>query len=101
MTRLATMTQVSEVRDVVSRLVREEAVSQGALEDARDAFRAMCEQASERGLTTAEVVKAVFGPVFEYRRVCECPSCVHRREAPAGQVPMDAVRSAFTGLASQ
>ena len=96
MTHLTTMTPVSEVRNVVSRLVLEEPVSQGALEDAQVAFDAMYEQASERGLTMAEVVKAVFKPVFEYKRICECPSCVHRRAA-AGRIPMDAARSAFTG----
>ena len=101
MTHPATLTQVSEVRDVVSRLVREEPVSQGALEEAQDAFRAMCEQASERGLTMAEVVRAILKPVLEYKRICECPSCVQRRAAAAGRVPVDAVRSAFIGPGSQ
>ena len=93
----ARLMEVLDVRDMLAQVVREEPVSQRALEDAQDAFNAMCEEASESGLTMAEVVKAVFKPVFEYKRICECPSCVHRRVAAAGQVPMDAVRSAFTG----
>ena len=88
--------EVSDVRDMLAQIVREEPVSQRALEDAQDGFKAMCERASESGLTMAEVVKAVFKPVFEYKRICECPSCVHRRAVRAGQVSTDAVRSVFT-----
>ena len=88
--------EVSDVRDMLAQVVSEEPVSQRALEDAQDAFNAMCEQATESGLTLAEVVKAVFKPVLEYKRVCECPSCVHRRVVRAGQVSIDAVRDAFT-----
>jgi hypothetical protein len=88
--------EVSDVRDMLAQFVREEPVSQRALEDAQDGFKAMCERASESGFTIAEVVKAVFKPVFEYERICECPSCVHRRAVNAGQVSTDAVRSVFT-----
>ena len=87
--------EVSDVRDMLAQFVREEPVSQRALEDAQDAFNDMCEEASESGLTMAEVVKAVFKPVFEYKRICECPSCVRRREVEAGHVSKDAVRGAF------
>jgi hypothetical protein len=92
----ARLMEISDVRDMLAQVVRGEPVAQRALEDAQDAFEAMCEQASESGLTLAEVIKAVFNPVFEYKQICECPSCSHRRAAAAGQIPMDAVRSAFT-----
>jgi hypothetical protein len=88
--------EISDVRHMLAQVVNEEPVSQGALEDARDAFTLMCMQASESGLAMAEVIKAVFKPVFEYKRICECPSCVRRREVEAGHVSKDAVRGAFT-----
>ena len=88
--------KISDVRHMLAQVVNEEPVSQGALEDAQDAFKVMCAQATESGLAMAEVIKAVFKPVFEYKRSCECPSCVRHRAVRVGQFSKDAVRGAFT-----
>ena len=88
--------EISDVRHTLAQVVNEETVSQGTLEDAQDAFNVMWAQASESGLAMAEVIKAVFKPVFENKRSCECPSCARRRAVEAGHVSKDSVRGAFT-----
>lgn len=88
--------EISDVRHMLAQVVNEEPVSQGALEDAQVAFMVMCAQASESGLAMAEVIKAVFKPVFAYKQSCDCPSCARRRAVEAGHVSKDSVRGAFT-----
>jgi hypothetical protein len=40
----------------------------------------ICKEASQHGLTTADVVRAIFRPVLETRtRGCNCPTCRARR----------------------
>ena len=72
---------ISDVRQVVAELIREQPVSQPALEAARDTVRRMCDQAGEHGMTKAEVVKAVLRPVFAKKSRCDCPACIARRAA--------------------
>ena len=56
---------IAHVRQIVAHFVLQEPVSQGRLDAARNTVEAMCQQGVEYGLMTAEVVKAIFGPVFE------------------------------------
>ena len=46
---------------------------------ARESLQAMCQEAEEYGLTTADLVRALLRPVFEERRSCDCPICKARR----------------------
>ncbi|MDP6549426.1 MAG: hypothetical protein QF659_05090 [Dehalococcoidia bacterium] len=70
---------VSQVRAVVTGLMRGEPMSIESIEAARGAVRSMCQQAAAHGLTTADVVRALLLPVFEDRRGCDCPTCTARR----------------------
>ena len=51
MLRQTELMQVSDVREIVSRLVHEEPVAQGVVENARDTVLAMLQQGAEHGLT--------------------------------------------------
>ena len=42
-------------------------------------------EAAERGLTSAEVVKAILLPIFEKKPFCDCPTCAARRAAVLGE----------------
>lgn len=73
--------EIDKVRDVITQVTRERQVTDEEAEDARKTIRAICQEASAHGLTTAEVVRAICRPVFEGRsRGCNCPTCRARRE---------------------
>ena len=72
---------MSKVREAVTRIVRQEPIPDDAVQDARDTFKNMCETAVQYGLPAADVIKAVFRPVFAPERVCDCWSCKTRRHA--------------------
>ena len=55
--------QVSDVRGIVSHLLRDEPVSQGLVEKARDTVLVMLQQGAENGLTPAEIIRAALAPV--------------------------------------
>ena len=59
------MMDISEVRRIVKRVVREEPTPLDVVEAARDAVQTMCEEAAQYGLTPADIVKGVLRPVFE------------------------------------
>lgn len=67
------------VRQIIARVVGEEAVPQDALQAARAAIESMCREAAEQGLTSADVLKALLRPIFATRRGCDCATCMARR----------------------
>ena len=79
MIRQAQLMEISEVRALVTQVVREHPVPHRVVHAARDTLQAMCDEAAQYGLTTADVVKALLYPVFEKKRSCDCPTCKDRR----------------------
>ncbi len=80
------MMDISEVRGIVKRVVREEPTPLDVVQAARDTVQTMCEEAAQYGLTPADIVKSVLHPVFEVyekKRGCNCPSCRARRNDSA------------------
>ena len=74
-------TEVTKVRDLVLQVSRDQSVSDDAAEDARNTFRSICKEASKFGLTTADVVRAVFRPALSDEAFgCNCPTCRFRRD---------------------
>ena len=69
-----------EVRAIVARVVREEPTPNDLMQAARESLLVMCQEAEVYGLTTADVVGALFRPVFKQRRSCECPACKANRD---------------------
>ena len=95
MMRQTEMMDISEVRRIVKRVVREEPTPtpSGVLQAARDAVQTMCEEAAQYGLTPADIVKGVLRPVFEAyekKRGCNCPTCRARRNDSAEEQPLQA-----------
>ncbi len=91
MSRLDTA-QVTKVRDLVLQVSRDRSISDDAAEDARDTFRSICKEASKYGLTTADVVRAVFRPALEGPPIgCSCVTCRSRRDRPGPEqlLPLD------------
>ncbi|MDA0732987.1 MAG: hypothetical protein BZY73_06460 [SAR202 cluster bacterium Casp-Chloro-G3] len=71
--------EVIKIRDIALQVSRDQVVSNDAVEDARLTIRAICKEASKFGLTTADVVRAVFRPALEDRtNACNCPTCRSR-----------------------
>ena len=77
--------EVSEVRGIVARFVRDEPATYGDLQVAKDTIETMRQEAAEYGLTAADVVRAILGPVFEKKRGCDCPTCKGRRSEVDGE----------------
>jgi hypothetical protein len=74
-------TSIYTVRDLAVLIARHQPVSDADAEGARGAIRSICKEASLHGLTTAEVLRAIFRPVLETRsRGCGCPACRARQE---------------------
>ncbi len=93
MMRQTEIMDVSEVRRVVERVVREEPTPLDVVEAARDTVQTMCEEAAHYGLTPADIVKGVLRPVievFETKRGCDCPTCRARRDDSAEEQPLQA-----------
>ena len=87
------MMDISEVRRIVKRVVREEPTPLDVVEAARDAVQTMCEEAAQYGLTPADIVKGLLRPVFEAyekKRGCNCPTCRARRDDSAEEQPLQA-----------
>ncbi len=77
--------EMSEVRGMVARFVRDEPVPRGDLQVANDMLQTMRREAANYGLTAADVVRAILGPVFENKRGCDCPTCKARRTEVDGE----------------
>ena len=73
----------SKVREIVRQVVMGKKVEQEAAWAARATFRSMCEDAALHGLTTADLVRAIFRPVFAKERGCDCLACMSRPIKPA------------------
>ncbi len=71
--------EISDVRQVMAELIKEEHVPQAIVYAAQETVSGMCRDASELGITQAEVIRAVLRPVFSKRRGCGCSSCKSRR----------------------
>ena len=82
------MMDISEVREIVKRVVDEEPTPLDVVQAARETVQTMCRQAAQYGLTPADIVKGVLHPVFEKKRVCNCPSCRARRNDSAEEQPL-------------
>ena len=84
------MMDISEVRGIVKRVVGEEPTPLDVVQAARETVQTMCRQAAQYGLTPADIVKGVLHPVFEKKRVCNCPTCRARRNDSAEEQPLRA-----------
>ena len=80
--------KICELRIMVSRAVREEPTPSDLIQAARESLQVMCREAALYGLTTADVVRALFRPVFEERRCCDCQTCeTHQLELEEEALP--------------
>lgn len=79
MMRQTELMEISEVRAMVRQVAHGQPVPDKVIQLARDTVQAMCQEAAGYGLTEAEVVKAVFSPVFQRRLRCDCPTCKEQR----------------------
>jgi len=70
----------SEVRAIAARAVRDEPTPNDLIQAARESLQVICQEAAVYELTTAEVVKALLRPVFEWKRSCGCPTCRARHD---------------------
>ena len=77
--------EMSEVRGVAARFVRDEPLPRGDLQVANDTLQIMRKEAARYGLTEADVVRAILRPVFEKKRGCDCPTCKARRTESGGE----------------
>ena len=81
MMRHTELMEISEVRAIFTRIVREQPTPNDQIQAARETLQLICQEAAEYGLTTADVVKALLRPALEKRRTCACPTCKgHRNE---------------------
>ncbi len=71
--------EMSEVRGIVARFVRDEPLPHDDLQVANDTLQIMRREAAQYGLTEADVVRAILRPVFDKKRGCDCPTCKARR----------------------
>ena len=83
------MMDISQVRRIVKRVVRGEPTPSEEILAARETVQTMCQEASQYGLTTADVLKTVLHPVFEKRRGCDCYGCKARRDDSVEEQPSD------------
>ncbi len=81
---------ISQVRRIFKRVIREEPTPMDVVQAARESVQTMCQEAAQHGLTTADVLKTVLHPVFEKRRGCDCSGCKVRRDDPAEEQPLRA-----------
>ena len=77
---------VSQVRRILGQHLSGEQVLDRALEAARFTMQSICNEATQHGITAAEVVRSVLRPVFERRSLCDCATCRSRRGAPPERV---------------
>ena len=77
--------EMSEVRGIVARLVRDEPAPYGDVQVANDTIQTMRQEAAKYGLTAADVVRAILRTVFERKRGCDCPTCKGRRSEADGE----------------
>ena len=80
---------ISQVRRIIKRVVREEPTPSDDVLAAREMVKTMCREAEQYGLTTADVLNTVLHPVFEKRRGCDCSGCKVRRDDTAEEQPLD------------
>ena len=80
MMRHTELMEISEVRAIFARVVREQPTSNDQIQAARETLQLMCQEAAEYGLTTADVVRALLRPALEKRRTCGCPTCKGHRD---------------------
>jgi hypothetical protein len=81
--------EVTRIRDLAMLVSRHRAISNDAAENARDTIRTICKEASRFGLTTADVVRAVFRPALEDRaNGCNCPTCRSRSSRLEQEEPL-------------
>ena len=88
MMRQTEFMDISEVRRIFKRVIREEPTPLDVVQAARESVQTMCQEAAQYGLTTADIVKGVLHPVFEKSRGCNCSSCKARRNDVAEEQPL-------------
>ena len=83
---------IDRVRELAIQVARDQQVTADDAEGARGTIRSICKEASLHGLTTAEVLRAIFRPVLETRsRGCNCPNCLARKDRQSREEAMEAV----------
>ena len=89
MMRQTEFMDISEVRRIFKRVIREEPTPLDVVQAARESVQTMCQEAAQYGLTTADIVKGVLHPVFEKSRGCNCSGCKVRRDDTAEEQLLD------------
>ena len=89
MMRQTEIMDISEVRRIFKRVIREEPTPLDVVQAARESVQTMCQEAAQYGLTTADIVKGVLHPVFEKSRGCNCSGCKARRDDTAEEQLLD------------
>jgi len=87
MMRRTELVEISKVRAIFARIVRGQTSPNDQIEAARWTLRLMCAEAAKYGLTTADVVGALFRPALEKRRTCECLTCRSHRDELEEETP--------------
>ena len=90
MTRKIELMEISELREVLTYacgVSGDGPALNDAVQVAHDTVQTMCQDAARYGLTRADVVRAIFRPVFERKRSCDCPTCKARRSEADSQKP--------------
>jgi hypothetical protein len=72
---------IAIVREIAARGFRQQVVSEDAVQDARRSLQAMHQAAARYGFTSADVIRAVLGPVLEEKKGCTCPVCKAIKES--------------------
>ena len=75
----------SEVRAIATRAVRGEPTPSNLIQAACESLQVMCQEATEYGIPTADVVAALLRPVFDERRGCDCPTCKAHHDELEGE----------------
>ena len=89
MMRQTEIMDIYEVRRIFKRVIREEPTPLDVVQADRESVQTMCQEAAQYGLTSADVLKTVFDPVFEKRRGCDCSGCKVRRDDTAEEQLLD------------
>ena len=76
--------ELSKIRKIAAKLATAEDLPAAIGDSARYVLQSMIEEAEEYGFTKAEVIRAIFRPVFRPQKGCDCFACKARRDAAYG-----------------
>ena len=73
--------ELSKIRKIAANLATAKDVPPAIGDSARYVLQSMIEEAEDHGFTKAEVIRAMFRPVFRPQKGCDCFTCKARRDA--------------------